>query len=368
MNSNNIRILLLGRYSRNGSSTRVRYLQYIPYLVERGFDVTCSPLLPESYLTSIYNHKSRWNYRQLGYYLNRIKSLWNIKKYNLIWLEKEIYPWLPAWLEILFGIHGVPYVVDYDDAVFHRYDLHENWFIRKVLGKKIDVVMRRSAFVVVGNRYLADRAHLAKARNIEIIPTVIDLKRYVIDSVKRQSGTFYIGWIGSPGTARYVKEKLPLFQSIIEERGIKLVLVGSDGEIAESPDVIVRKWTEESEVEEINRFDVGIMPLMNTPWEEGKCGYKLIQYMACGKPVIASPVGVNKVIIRHGWNGYLANSDEEWRWAINSLMKSSKLAAEMGANGRKLVEEKYTVQSNVGKLADIFRIVAEKRNGIISEV
>lgn len=363
MMSKTPRVLLLSRYSRNGASARVRCLQYLPYLQDRGVWVTCSPLLSDSYIRNIYSGRSKFSLQVLIAYTLRISRMLAAAKYEAIWLQYEIYPWFPFWLEALLGTHGIPCVVDYDDATFHRYDAHRYSLVRGVLGKKIDKVMRHSTCVVAGNEYIAKRARSAGAKWVEIIPSVVDVVRYhkpLTDMRKRSDGRFSVGWMGTPLTSRYVKRLLPIFQEGFLEGKTKLVMVGGDPGMAESNDVLVRGWTEESEVDEIAQFDVGIMPLDDTPWERGKCGYKLIQYMACGKPVIASPVGVNKEIVKHGWNGYLAHSDEEWRWAVDSLMANPQLAREMGANGRKLVEEKYSVQSNVSKLAEIFRDVAKK--------
>jgi glycosyltransferase involved in cell wall biosynthesis len=360
METNDINVLLLSRYSRNGASSRIRTLQYIPYLLERGVSVHNSPLLPESYLHGIYRNESKINYRNIVTYIKRMQNLLNLVQYDVIWMEKEAYPWMPAWVEYLFGPRGLPYIVDYDDATFHRYDLNANPMVRKLLGRKIDKVMRRSAVVIAGNDYLAERARAAHSKYVKIIPSVVDLTKYAIQKKINTNRDFHIGWIGSPATATYVQEILPFFASVLEKSNVKLVLVGSGVEIAERYNIVVREWTENTEVDEINRFDVGVMPLNNGPWEQGKCGYKLIQYMACGKPVIASPVGMNKAIVKHGWNGYLANTKEEWQWAINTILANPQMAKEMGANGRKLVEEKYSVQINVDKLADIFRDVVRR--------
>ena len=105
---------------------------------------------------------------------------------------------------------------------------------------------------------------------------------------------------------------------------------------------------------EINKFDVGIMPLFDEPWERGKCGYKLIQYMACGKPVIASPVGINQKIIKHGVNGFLAQTDEDWYYYLNILKKDEDLRIKMGMNGRKLVEDEYSLQIQAPRLISLF--------------
>lgn len=117
-------------------------------------------------------------------------------------------------------------------------------------------------------------------------------------------------------------------------------------------------WNEATEVALLRTLDVGIMPLVDSPWERGKCGLKLIQYMACGLPVVASPVGVNAQIVRHGENGFLASTPQEWEAALAHLLMCPSLRQRMGASGRALVENQYTVQVQAPRLAKLLRSLA----------
>ena len=119
-------------------------------------------------------------------------------------------------------------------------------------------------------------------------------------------------------------------------------------------------WDRETEVASIAQFDVGIMPLHDGPFERGKCGYKLIQYMAVGRPVVGSPVGANCRIIQHGFNGFLANSVQEWTDAILQLYRDFRLRQRIGAEARKTVESKYCLQLTAPELASIFKQVVDK--------
>jgi len=119
-------------------------------------------------------------------------------------------------------------------------------------------------------------------------------------------------------------------------------------------------WTEDTEVSLIQNMDIGVMPLPETPWTRGKCGYKLIQYMACGLPVVASPVGVNCEIVEHGVNGFLAETNEEWRSAVETLLSDADLRRRMGAAGRKKVEDSYSLQVWGPRVAQMLRQVADE--------
>jgi glycosyltransferase involved in cell wall biosynthesis len=249
--------------------------------------------------------------------------------------------------------------VDYDDAIFHQYDLHPNPLVRTMLQKKIDTVMRHAALVIVGNDYLAERASEAGARWVEILPTVIDIERYTI-SGKRQNNGFNIGWIGTPMTAKYLyRIKDALVRICLEEKA-QLLLVGLEKIDIEGVPVKTFQWSEEKEVELIQMFDVGIMPLPDNPWERGKCGYKLIQYMACSLPVIASPVGANRKIVDDGINGYLASTETEWLESFHRLQQDKRLRTEMGKAGRAKVESKYCLQVTAPRLAELLDKVASK--------
>ena len=139
----------------------------------------------------------------------------------------------------------------------------------------------------------------------------------------------------------------------------ELVVVGATPNNFLNIPVKILKWTEDSEVINISQFDVGIMPLPDEPWEQGKCGYKLIQYLACGVPVICSPIGVNKEIVETGKNGFLANNEDEWLNAFLSLHNSPLLSLEYGNYGKNKVIEKYSLQSSEQPFVEIVNNVCK---------
>jgi glycosyltransferase involved in cell wall biosynthesis len=205
---------------------------------------------------------------------------------------------------------------------------------------------------VVGNDYLAEHARLAGASRIEYLPSAVDTDRY---SIREKIGNqFRIGWIGSPITAPYVGLIRDALIELTMRFGARLVLVGSGGQdpLPGVPKEIL-PWSEDSEVADIQSFDVGIMPLPDGPFEQGKCGYKLVQYMACGLPVIASPVGVNSRIVEQGKTGFLASSTEEWLQALVMLSQNTDMRSDLGKAGRKKVEQEYSLQITAPRLFEI---------------
>ena len=216
--------------------------------------------------------------------------------------------------------------------------------------------MQRATLVVAGNNYLADRAKCAGANRIEILPTVIDLEKYPITSTPKDN-IFRIGWIGTPGTSKYLTIIASALKEIFSSGDARLVLVGAGKVDISGVSVKHITWSEASEVEAIQSFDVGIMPLPDEPWERGKCGLKLIQYMACARPVVGSPVGVNCKIIEHGINGYLAETKDEWMHALLMLKENKEQRLRMGLAGRKIVEKEYCLQVTAPLLMKMLRSV-----------
>jgi glycosyltransferase involved in cell wall biosynthesis len=348
-----MKILLLSRYERLGASSRYRTYQYIPALQERGHEVTVSPLLSDKYLRSLYARRAMPLLDVARSYVRRIASLRSVAQYDLVWIEYEALPWIPAWIEEKLLGGQTPYVVDYDDAVFHRYDLHAFFSVRRILGEKIDRVMRHAVTVIAGNEYLADRARKAGARRIAEIPTVIDLARYP-NASQPENQTFTIGWIGSPATSHYLSTIQDALRSVSASGRCRMLAVGDTALKLDGVPLETVPWDEGTEIDEMLRFDVGIMPLLDSPWERGKCGHKLIQYMGCCRAVVASPVGINRIIVQDGVNGFLAADISGWVESLNRLRADSGLRRRMGLAGRRKVESQYSLQVTAPRMTALF--------------
>lgn len=336
-----LKILFFPKYTRLGASSRLRTYQYTPYLEEQGIKCEYSPLFDDKYLQRLYQKKRSNKLSIIIAYLNRLLKLLTIPRYDLIVIEKELFPYLPAFAEQVLSLLKIKYVVDYDDAIFHNYDLHSNKLVRTLLGRKIAQVMKGSTLVVVGNAYLENYAQRAGARQITVIPTVIDTDSYTVKSCEEQDNVI-IGWIGSPVTLKYVRNIVPVLKELSSSYPLKLHIIGGKSGVGFEGHEEVLDWSETTEASLIKQFDIGIMPLNDDAWEKGKCGYKLIQYMGCGLPVVGSPVGVNEEIIRDGVNGYKAADLESWKKSLEALVTDKELRKTLGKQGRELVEEKYS--------------------------
>lgn len=365
-----VRVLLFSKYPRRGASSRLRFLQFIPGLSEAGIEVDEAPFFSDQYLSAKYLGKKPSLRDVLGAYARRLAWLWRSARYDVIWLEAELFPFLPALAERVLARLGCPIIVDYDDAIFHRYDLSGNFLIRTLMGRKIAAVMKSATVVTAGNSYLGDYARNAGAKKVVQLPTVVDDSRYFRAS--KADGQLVIGWVGTPITSMYVRELAPALNRVCRETGAKLCLVGADKGILslfEGSSAEVFNWSEESEAKVIASFDLGIMPLKSSPWEQGKCGYKLIQYMAASTAVIATDTEANAAIIEYGQCGRIVAATEgeldqdAWFEAISDTLSDPARLDRLGKQGRAAVEAHYSLQAQLPILTALIKDISNKRGG-----
>ncbi|WP_339026174.1 glycosyltransferase family 4 protein [Leclercia pneumoniae] len=354
-----INLLILSKYEDLGASSRLRSLDYIEYFAKENIQTTVSALFDNEYLERLYTKKKRSKSSVLKYYLNRlIFILFNLKKYDVIFIEKELFPYLPGLFEKLISIANIPYIVDYDDAIFHNYDLTSSKLKKFFLKNKLKPLLSKAACTTVGNSYLETLAIQNGAKKVIKIPTVINIERYYKEPVTNFD-EITIGWIGSPSTTKYLKLIWPALEKIKKHENIKLITIGADN-IDYCPIPLKQyPWTLDTECEILKNISIGVMPLEDGPWEKGKCGYKLIQYMASSKPVIASNVGFNTEVVTPDV-GYLAETQQQWVDAINNFLNNPELMLSMGINARRRVEQHYTIQINSEILSQLIKKVAKK--------
>ncbi len=353
---NTSRILALPRYGLLGASSRMRQFQFIQYLKDAGFQVTIRELISSDNLNRRYlesGYKKAWIIRS---YIRRIRIVHGVPANSILWIEKELMPWMPSMLETLI-LGRRKYVLDYDDAIFHNYDLHDSKFVNRFYRDKIKILMSRANAVFCGNQYLADYAIKSGCQRVVIIPTVVNLKNYKIISrhpKQESSNLLRIVWIGSQVTDKYLDLVRPALLALSAKTTFLVRIIGSNRKI---PGVEVEnfQWNEMTENARIAECDIGIMPLADEPWERGKCGYKLIQYMASGLPVVASPVGANNSIIKHGYNGFFATNTDQWVEALKILFDDVAIRRQFGSNSREIVEKRFSTEAAAPNIISEFR-------------
>lgn len=332
-----MKVLILTNYFREGPSSRYRSFNYEKYFLKNNIDVTYLPLFFDGYVKRLYLRKKVSILLKVTCVLKRVcYIIFNKKKYDHMIIETELVKFFPFFLEKIL-LKGVRYSLDYDDNPNLTY--HKNKFFNFFYGNKIEKLAKGAEFVTVGNKWYFNEI---KTNNLKYLPTVIDRNKYFITENKNKS-KITIVWIGSPSTEKYLKLIEKPLKKISIKYDIELKLIGSKKKI-EGINIKSIEWSEESEVMEISKSDIGIMPLENNYWEKGKCGFKLIQYMACGLPVIASPSPANNEIVKHNLNGFIVESDKEWEECLERLVINEELRKNMGIVSREIIEEKYSYQ------------------------
>lgn len=353
-----MRVLLLSRYDYDGASSRYRSLQFVPHLRAAGIDCEVSPFFSLGYINRKFKRNRMLMLYAIADYARRWRALIKGRHDDVMFVEKEFFPYWPAVLGLRLVPKSIPYVVDYDDAIFHMYDSHPSQIVRWMNGQKIGNVMAGAASVVVGSEYLYNYAIRHNPR-VDFIPTVIDLQKYPLrQATKSPHEPFIIGWIGSQSTAIYLKMIEDPLDRFCRTHHARVLIIGGKPLTLNIEALDWIAWSADTEVDYLDKIDVGIMPLPDEPWARGKCAFKLIQYMGCWKPVIASPVGENARVVEDGGNGFQASTAEEWLAALERLYQDRELARCMGRAGRAKVEAHYSLDTAAPKLERVLRSAA----------
>jgi glycosyltransferase involved in cell wall biosynthesis len=342
-----MRILILPRYSPRGASSRYRLWQFVPGLRSLGHEVEIKPLVGDGYLTALYTTGRRGRRAVAAGYAARFLATLSLGRYDAVLCEQEVFPFLPAGAEVLVSKLNRRFILDYDDAAYCKYD---RW---PVLRGKIGHLMSTAESVVVGNDHLASYARQFTP-NVSIIPTVVDLGNYPNRQNAADCQCVRVVWIGTPLTASFLQPLIPQLINLQKKhQHLRFRFIGAgnfpcDGLRAETP-----QWSLNTEAELLAQCDIGIMPLSDTEFTRGKCGLKLIQYMACALPVVASPVGANREIVEENRNGFLASNPQEWFEKLDALIENAELRKRFGEQGRAKVAAQYTLEQGLLKWVEV---------------
>lgn len=323
--------------------------------------MTVSPFFTREFFRLVYRpgHYAQKTALFLRRSVDRLSLVLAKADYDLLFVYREAFPIGPPLLERLLARPGAPPMVyDFDDAVFLPNTSEANRVISVLkYPHKVDTIVEKSAMVIAGNDYLADYAR-RHSRSVAVIPTCVDTDQFVPRPAGAASGgrRLVVGWIGSQTTASYLEALAPVLTRVNRARPFELRVAGA-GRDLRFGDVGVSNvtWSLDDEVALFNTCDVGVYPLTEDEWTKGKCGFKAIQFMACGVPVVASAVGVNREIIDDGVNGFLASSEDEWVEKLTRLADDPALRRRLGEAGRQTIEERYSLRVNAPRMAAALR-------------
>jgi glycosyltransferase involved in cell wall biosynthesis len=352
------KVIFFTKYTEKGPSSRYRSYQYRAYFKEH-FELKYLPLFDDNYILNLYGNKRKNYYQIVTAYLKRIIQVINLfGTKDVIFIEYELLPYFPPVLEYLLYISRVKVVLDYDDAIFHTYDLHHNFFVRILLGKKISTIARFANYIISGSPYLTE--YFKKYNNNVLeIPTSINFEQYKAkcDELKVKNDAYLIGWIGSKSTSKNLVLMKNVFQKIIEfNPNISFHFMGFDNSqknMLGLANIHFLDWSEKEEHLFLNSIDAGIMPLQDTPSNRGKCGFKLIQYMAMGKPTLSTPLESNIKINRDNKNIFASN-ENEWLESIKLLFENKEQMKSVGEKNQEIVRKYYSIEANHTTYIEIF--------------
>lgn len=350
-------ILIIADHRLNRSpSQRYRFEQYLDFFKANGFHWELSEIITEKddaifYHPGNYLKKAMIMLRSLRI---RFKDLRRAKKFDIVFIQREALLLGSSYFEKQFYKRS-KVVFDFDDSIWLLDTSPENKkfeFLKNPDKTKINI--QHAHKVIAGNSFLLNYAKQFNANTV-IIPTTIDTEFHKPVADSAQTDKVVIGWSGSISTLKHFEMAVPVLKELQAKYPGKLEIhvIGQGNYSHPELTIISKNWSSKTEVENLNQFNIGIMPLPNDEWVKGKCGLKGLSYMACGVATVMSNVGVNPEIIEQGRNGFLATSHEDWISYLSQLIESKELREQLGAAGRKTVVEKYSVTANKERYLEV---------------
>src|SRR4030043_314317 len=296
-------------------SARYRVFQYIPFLKMEG------------YISEVFTIPKN--------NLDRINMFRKMRNFDIVFLQKKLLNIIE--LHILRK-NSKRLVYDFDDAVMFRDPDNKSQVSKKRMNYFLRTV-KNTDIIIAGNKYLKNFS-IKENPETFVIPTSVDMNRYTEKQSSTESNPLILGWIGSNATLFYLEKIRNVLDTIFDRfPHVRLKIVSDRFLDCTRMPVIKKHWAYEEEISDLHSFDIGLMPLIDDPWSRGKCGFKLLQYMAIGVPGVASKVGVNSEIIEHGRNGFLADNRGEWVDCLSRLIEDVALRKSLGQEARKTVKE-----------------------------
>jgi L-malate glycosyltransferase len=345
------KMLVICPYPKNvAPSQRLRFEQYYPYLNEQGFEIDVRSFVSRDFWNVIYskgNILKKVAYTVLGY-LNRVKTLFEIRKYEIVYVHLWVTPFGLPFFEFLTKLLSRRLIYDIDDLIYNAKASKANPAISSFKGRTKPIYLFKKADHIITSTSTIEEFAKQYSNKVSNIPVSVDTDKYTEKTNYKTNGKLVLGWTGSLSTSPYMHLLDEVLLDLKRELNFKLIVFGDPGFAIEGLDVESIPWSEEKEVATIKGFDIGLYPLPDEPWVYGKGGGKALQYMALGVPAVASAIGTNFKIIQNGENGFLVNSKEEWVSVIKQLFYSQELREKIGRGGTVTVKNIYSVTANKG--------------------
>ncbi len=336
---------------------RFRYEQYLEVLSQE-YELEMRPFLSHK-LWEIYYQKGKFLYKSLLLFLCFSKRFFSLFTTNnaQIFVFRELAPAGPPILEfILAKVLRKKYIFDFDDAIWlPNYSAANSKFQWVKAYWKVNYCMKWASKISAGNDYLAAYAKKYNS-NVVVIPTTIDTEKMHNVLVNHAETPVVIGWTGTHSTMHYLDILVPILKKLEEKYTFKFRVISDQTPNFKLNSLEFVPWNKETEIADLSKVHIGLMPLKEDAWSEGKCGFKGLQYMSLGIASIMSPVGVNKSIIEHNVNGLLVGNESEWEAYLIDLLQNPQKRIQLGLAGRKRVEDAYSVKSQIPEYVKLFQV------------
>jgi len=355
------RILILAPYPYQiAPSQRFRFEQYLQALTDNGFTYDFEPFI-SSHTWKILHLPGNTHKKIVGMlagFIRRFQLLFKLGKYDHIFIHREASHLGPPVFEFLIAkVFRKKIIYDFDDAIWlPNFSEANRWIHYIKMYQKVNYIMRWSTVISAGNAYLADYARKQNPlARIVVNPTTIDTEHYHNQVKDQHTPKLVIGWTGTHTTLRYLHQIVPILQKLEKEYDFDFLVISNQPPDISLKSLVYLKWKKETEIEDLLRMNIGLMPLVEDAWSNGKCGFKALQYMALGIPAIISPIGVNTKIVDDTINGFLCSTPAEWENALLNLLQNPDLRVQMGKEARKKIVDSYSVLSNTSNFLGLFR-------------
>jgi len=344
------KILFLAPYpfGRVGSQ-RFRFEQYWDE-INAHHEVRFQSFLLDSDFDVLYSHGNTFRkaFGILHGFVRRLFILFSIYNYNIVFIHREATPIGPPIFEwIIAKVFKKKIIYDFDDAIWLTNTSPENGIVSKLKCHwKVGMVCKWAWKITCGNDFLCDFAKQLNP-NVVYIPTTLDLDKIVLHKTQNlKPKTFLtIGWTGTHSTLKYLNPILPVLQDLQKEIALNFLLIADKDPKLDLKNYTFIAWNKQTEWQDLAKIDIGIMPLESSEWEEGKCGFKALQYMALNIPAIASPTRANLQIISEGENGFICHTNEEWQTKLKRLLLDESLRKRFVKNGRENIKYHFSKTS-----------------------
>ncbi|MEZ4884601.1 MAG: glycosyltransferase family 4 protein [Chitinophagales bacterium] len=336
---------------------RLKYEQYLTYLRSEGYDIDISPFMTLPFWNIVYKkgyflQKVFWT---LMGYLRRVGDLFRLPFYDGIYIFLWVTPFGPPIFERLFVFFNAKVIYDIDDMVFLRHSSSANRFMEVFKGRAKPIyLMKKAKHIIVCTPLLNQFVQQYNPNTTDISSTINTQTYLPINTYSNDLQALTIGWSGSHSTSKYLYLLKDVFLELQKTHSFKLLVIGDPHFEMEGIDLEAIKWESATEVQNLQRIDIGVYPLPDEEWVYGKSGLKALQYMTLGIPTVATAIGANFRVIEDGVSGFLVQKNEEWLKVLQQLLDNPSLRKEIGVKARQRVQDYYSIEANKHKYLDAF--------------